>query len=572
MAYPRLAASPFASTDLRDAAGSTARGTPQQPLQRYLRTLWRGAPALAEAPLGPFIVGQTIHLPTSRPAADDAAAWHWYRAAAAHACAHLVYSPPVFDGRGLGPIVRALLGVLEDARVEALACRELPGLRRLWAPLHTASARDGEGFEALLLRLARSLIDPAHDDSHPWVRKGRRLFFVEPESQVLALRRPAELRVAATLLGNDIGQMRLQFNARLYVPGPDYRDDSRWMWPAPESHEPATAGGGVARAAHSSPHDDTPPVDTRPDNTPPGNSPPPTPPCHYPEWDRLIARLRPAWCAVFEQPADPPSGGDASVIRVDPLTHPLRTPLRRALAHAASRAAKRLQIGEEGERLNAGALVRAGIAQRLRLPVDARVHLRSQRARPRGRAVVLIDQSASSAEAWGRSGRSLLQGAGEVAALVVAAFEAVGVTAALGAFCSSGRSRVQVRLVKDFTDALDAPALGRLGALRSLHSTRLGAAIRHAAGRLAAGPPGDARQLLLVTDGQPHDIDVHDPHYLVEDARRAVLQAERQGVRVACLVLDSAGAAVARRVFGARRVAVLDTIDRLPQAARRLAL
>ncbi|MEO8808429.1 MAG: hypothetical protein ABI433_20285 [Burkholderiaceae bacterium] len=198
-----------------NATASVARRTLHEPLQRYLRTLWSVVPALDDAEQGPFIVGQTIHLPAHRPAADRAGAWRWYRASAAHAAGHLAYSPPVFDGRGLGPIARALLGLLEDARVEALACRELPGLRRLWVPLHTATPLDGDGFEALLLRLARGLIDSGYDDPHPWVQKGRRLFFVEAETQVLALRRPEPAAVDDLAALPRVGPPDRQAAARL---------------------------------------------------------------------------------------------------------------------------------------------------------------------------------------------------------------------------------------------------------------------------------------------------------------------------------------------------------------------
>ena len=541
-----------------NASASVARRTLNEPLQRYLRTLWSVVPALGDADHAPFIVGQTIHLPARRPAADRAGAWRWYRAAAAHAAAHLAYSPPVFDGRGLAPIARALLGLLEDARVEALACRELPGLRRLWVPLHTATLLDGDGFEALLLRLARSLIDSGYDDPHPWVQKGSRLFFIEAETQVLALRRPDELRRAATLLGNDIGQMRLQFNARLHVPGPDYRDDLRWMWPAPAATEPEPACGEVPGGAGS--HDSSSAEDARPS----------TSLQRYPEWDRLIARLRPDWCAVFDEHVE--SVFDAAEpVGIDLPAHPVRAALRNALKDARPRTAARPQPAEDGDRLDPNALVRARIAHRLRLPVEVRVHLRAGRARTRGRVMLLVDQSASSAEAWGESGRSLLQAACEVAALAADSWQSVSVAPAIAGFCSSGRLQVQLQTVKDFADPLDAAALRRLAALRSRHSTRLGAVIRHATRCLLAGRHDGSCQLVLISDGQPHDIDVHDPQYLVDDARRAVQQALRQGVQVTCIVLDPSGLAVARRIFGARRIAGLTAIEYLPRVARALA-
>ena len=126
--------------------------------------------------------------------------------------------------------------------------------------------------------------------------------------------------------------------------------------------------------------------------------------------------------------------------------------------------------------------------------------------------------------------------------------------------------------MKGFSDPLDAAALLGLAALRSRHSTRLGAVIRHATRRLLEDRHDGSCQLVLISDVQPHDIDVHDPQYLVDDARRAVQQALRQGVQVACIVLDPAGLAVARRIFGARRVAGLAAIEQLPRVARLLAL
>jgi nitric oxide reductase activation protein len=55
---------------------------------------------------------------------------------------------------------------------------------------------------------------------------------------------------------------------------------------------------------------------------------------------------------------------------------------------------------------------------------------------------------------------------------------------------------------------------------------------------------------LVLSDGEPHDVDVHDPRYLIEDARRAVLAAGRLGVRVVCLVMAPDRASIARRIFG----------------------
>ena len=70
--------------------------------------------------------------------------------------------------------------------------------------------------------------------------------------------------------------------------------------------------------------------------------------------------------------------------------------------------------------------------------------------------------------------------------------------------------------------------------------------------------------MLVVSDGEPSDIDTPDPRYLVEDARRAVQTLATQGTDVFCVGLDSGGDAYLHRIFG-RNVMQLDKIERLPE-------
>ena len=531
-----------------------------QSLQRYLRLLWNLHPPLHVDAEIPFIDGHSIHLvPT-----DAGSSWLLQRAAAAHAAAHLVYSPPVFDGRGLGPIVRALMGLLEDARVEALACRELPGLRRLWQPLHTAVPQDGDGVEALMGRLARALLDPGFQDPHPWVAKGRALFYLDAAQQVMALQRPEQLRHAASLLGHDIGQMRLGFNARLYRPGPAYRDDHRWMWPSPEAEEPVAAR----------PVPEATPVGKARDVGPqtPSWVPAAARVVRHPEWDRLIARLRPQWSTVIEEagPGLPGSATTPAPAAISGRRSTLTSAVERAFRAVTGAGAVRWRHRGDGEHVDLDALLRARVALRLRVPVDGRVYRRPQRVPGRGRVLVLIDRSASSADPWEAPGHSRLQAACEAAHLLAQAAQAAGLRARVDAFCSNGRHAVQMWRLKDLDEPGGAALQARLRQLTPLGSTRLGAALRHAAAALGQRD-GNSRLVLLLSDGQAHDLDVHDPRYLAEDARHAVRRASRQGLTMACLALDKHGMQAACRVFGAQRVGAFTAMHGLPGLLRRLA-
>ena len=520
----------------------------RQPVGPYLRLLWNLAPPLLHLPAGgpggdapaPFLSARGLHLPDAP--ADT------MRAAAAHAAAHLVFSPRIFVRHGVAPITQALIGLLEDARVEALAWRQLPGLRRLWTPLHTAEPHDGDDFETLLLRLSRALIDPTYDEPHPWVRKGRARF----GEAVVDLSYASALRAMASALGHDLGQMRVAFDPRRYRPGPDYRDDNRWLWAdTPDTAEGAAPPRLAALASARLGDVPAPPV------------PPEAVPWRYPEWDERIARLRRDWCTVTEQHplsrsnSAPPDIGDVQA---------LAAVLRRALR------IPRLQQRHEreGDMLDLDAALRAVIDRRSGFAEEARVYRRRARVPASGALFVLIDCSASSALPVGPPGtptRLALQQ--QAAAHLAMAAEAAGWRVAVQGFCSDGRHGVVQWRVKDFTELWSGASASRLGALHSDRSTRLGTALRHAT-RLLVGENADRKWLLAMTDGDPHDVDIHDPRYLPTDARHAVRSAERGGVRCGCLLLAAEGDEAERQMFGAGRSALLRDAVMLPAVLSRL--
>ena len=54
----------------------------------------------------------------------------------------------------------------------------------------------------------------------------------------------------------------------------------------------------------------------------------------------------------------------------------------------------------------------------------------------------------------------------------------------------------------------------------------------------------------MISDGEPSDIDVSDPLYLVEDARRATLSLRACGIDVFGVTLDPAGSGSGAAIFG----------------------
>lgn len=504
-------------------------------LRHYLLAVWGFTPAIDTGPadehgalpapsLQPDPASATLSLPAH---ARDA---RWYEAAAAHAAAHAAHSQGGFDPQGVHPITRALVGLLEDARVERLASQALPGLWWLWQAHHTATPDDGNGLDALLARLARALHDPRYDDPHAWVRKGRALFLeqvAEREGDAMNLRR------VASRLGHDIGQMRLRFHDRGYRPAPSYRDDHACLWQAeavwadPTPSRATQAAMEMPAAAAPSP-------------------PQPHSEHRYPEWDHRIGAYRRDWCRLREQTAAP---GDARALHAwaNEAQAWLGALARQARHSDASRPSRR-RLRRHGDELDLDAALREAVQRRAGHAPAARVYRDREPRAVRAAWLVMLDLSVSMAD----DGR--LDLARRVAWCLAQVARASGRPCAVHGFHSDGRDHQHGVLLKTF----DEPGLdeARLAGLRAQGSTRLGVALRHARALLMS-QPAERRSVLLLSDGEPHDIDVHDPTHLLADARRAVREARRDGVAVQGFAMGAAAAPAVRRVLGTPHVHTL---------------
>lgn len=462
------------------------------------------------------------------------------RAAVAHAAAHFRYSTPHQPTAGLKPMTVAVVSALEDARIERLAMAEWPGLRRWWAPFHQDVPADGDlSFGAFVARLGRVLFDPQKAEGNHWVDKARKLF--EQQAAIDLFDRDAFRRVAS-VLANDLGQMRVRFEPQQYRVEPAYRDDNSFLWThaeradlPPPDEQALDAAPQLATAksveARSTPDGEPPPEDIELGRY------------LVPEWDYRMERHRRDWCTVVEtRPL-------ASVHAV-PGAVTLPTQLPRAASARLNRA-RRLRRQLEGDDIDLDASIEVMIDRRLRLSPDARLFKRPGREAPHTSLLVLLDLSESANDIVPGDGRPLLALEREAALVLAQTVRGPYARVAVHGFNSNSREHVGYQRLLDFGAPFDAGAAGRVGGARARYSTRLGAAIRHAAEAL--GHEHSTRHtIVVVTDGAPSDIDVFDARYLVEDARAAVAEAKRRGIEIQCVTLDPAGERDARRIFGWR--------------------
>ena len=572
----------------------------QRRIGMYLRALW-GRDFFMRPTSGDFeqregyrpsIEGYIMHLPD----AYDDFVFHsstgeetripgieLYRASAAHAACHQVYTSTQFDSTGLSSLQVALVGLIEDARVEAIALRQFPGLRQIWLPLHTATPASGNEAAPLMARLARALLDQDYRDDHPWVALGRQLFSEQQE------------RLASTEWSRDIGlrlaaemvQLGVAYSAAADIPDIPYRDDNRYLWEFEDIREAGQVIAGVTTQqirkyvsvmemvnAIDVPGagDDANEIwvlaseffrdeESTSLNRQEGREPPPDP-YHYPEWDYQMQLERPDWCTVLEKRA---KSGDLETIEEIAVKHkPIIGRLKYLIEAMQPQGVQRLRKQEDGDEIDLNAAVRAMIEMRMGEQPDPRIMMRNVRKVRDLSVLLLIDLSESTNDAVLGSDSTVLQLAREATVLLAVALDKIGDPFAIHGFDSNGRHDVEYFRYKDFGAPYNDQAKSRLAGMSGQLSTRMGAAMRHA-GSILKRQPSNKKLLLVVTDGEPADNDVRDPQYLRYDAKKAVEELTRAGIATYCLSLDPRADQYVSRIFGAKNYMVVDHVQRLPE-------
>lgn len=577
----------------------------QRRINMYLRALWardffmRPTSGDFESREGykPYIEDYLLHLPDAfddftPPAGEAVNGLELYRAAAAHCAAHMVETRAPISAEALNPMQMAVISVIEDARVEALSIRRFPGLKTLWSRLHTAHPEQNASMGDYLNRLARALLDDGYRDDDPWIVEGRALF-----AQAVAADRLADNRMSwdiGVTLAHVFKDKSIPFNPRSDVLSAPYRDDNRYFWEFEEFDFDKAAAAGyetikqvrkyvnvmemvneveVETAGDDAqeiwvlgtelfPYEDIgPESNTRSFNELEGKEPL-SDPFHYSEWDYQIQLERPAWATVHEKRA---RSGDLELIEEIAARYKREIHRMKFLLDAMQpQGVQRIRKLEDGDEIDINAAIASLIDIRLGIQPDPRIMMRSVRKTRDFSILVLVDLSESTNERVHGQDYSVLDLTRQACVLLADAISKVGDPFAIHGFCSDGRHDVEYYRFKDFDQHWDETPKARLAGMTGQLSTRMGAAIRHAGHHLKL--QRSAKKLLIViTDGEPADIDVRDPQYLRYDTRKAVEEAGRHGVVTYCMSLDPRADNYVSRIFGQNNYMVVDHVQRLPE-------
>jgi len=570
----------------------------QRRINMYLRALWardffmRPTSGDFEAREGyrPYIEDYLLHLPDAFDdfvveGQDPVSGLELYRATAAHCAAHIVETRQPISAEALNPLQMAVISVIEDARVETLAIRRFPGLKQLWCKLHTATPALNRTLGDFLNRLARALLDETYGDDDPWIDEGRRLF-AEAQSALDVNQTSWEIGVQ---LAHGLQQKKIPFSLRTDLLTAPYRDDNRYFWEFEEFDFDKAANAGFDTVKQERKYvsvmemANEVEVETAGDdaeeiwvlntelypyedmgisyNEMEGKEPL-SEPFHYSEWDYQIQLERPFWATVQEKR---PKSGDLDVI--DQITAQYKREIHRMkflLDAMQPQGVQRIRKLEDGDEIDINAAIASFIDIRLGSQPDPRIMMRSVRKTRDFSILVLLDLSESTNETVQDQEYSVLELTRQACVLLADAISKVGDPFAIHGFCSDGRHDVEYYRFKDFDQHWDEVPKARLAGMTGQLSTRMGAAIRHAGHHLKL--QRSAKKLLIViTDGEPADIDVRDPQYLRYDAKKAVEEVGRDGVITYCMSLDPRADNYMSRIFGQRNYMVVDHVQRLPE-------
>ena len=566
----------------------------QRKLNFYLRALWGRdfflRPTGADfTDFKPYIQQHIVHMPDAVDAIGEITGLELYRATSAHMAAHICYTRRRISAEQLSPAQMFFIGLVEDARIEYKAIREFPGLKKLWRSLLLIEHNTPAEHQTipLLEQFALLLLDSSERSDDEELNALADRFHADIEQRQDDNRLSWNLGVDLfNLLSARKEVPSLRILDRIRIP---YRDDNRFIWEfeafdwrqgmqyLPVSQRQVRRkvnvmeminevdcelAGDDAQEIWTCETELFPYEDEGVSYNQMWGKDPVSEPFHYQEWDYQIQLHRPDWVTVYERRQ--PKGDPATIDRIITEHRPVTQRIKQIIDLLTPEGVQRVRNMEDGDEIDINAAIDAMVAIRMGDIPNSRITMRNVLKNRDLAVVVLMDLSESTNESVEGSDKTILQLTREASTLVATAINGIGDPFALHGFASDGRHDVQYYRFKDFNQHFDAEAKSRLAGMQGGLSTRMGAAMRHA-GQHLLRQPERRKLLLIVTDGEPADIDERDPQHLRHDTKKAVEELYSKGVLSYCLTLDADADNYVKRIFGINNYTIIDNVQRLPE-------
>ena len=530
----------------------------QRRLDMYLKSLWNEKQQLVPYSTGfatnsdeqlkplPYFDAMGMRIPDVLDDSDNGVpGLDCYRATLAHMSAHRRWSEKIIVDN-YSPFQRFGIECLEDCRVDTLAIKRYSGLHKLFMALHPQPVEDAcdEENESCIRHRLSMLSYACMSRSHHYKNKG--IIEFADRFHAIMLEGESSLKEMAALAVSFIARTRRQGDQspNMHFTDTDiaYRDDNRHLWIYIEESDDEE----MFEREEQKPVDE----DTHK-----------LPPRHYPEWDYRAKNYRPDWVSLYENLH--PSGSPEKIDDLLKKHAALAKRLKQLLELLKPQNYVRVRYQEEGSELDLDIAIRSLIDYKSGTTPDPRINMSHKHDGRNIAVTLLLDLSASLDDIPTGCSQTILELSQEAVALLSMAIDELGDPFAIAGFSSNTRHQVRYQHIKGFGEKWDDEVKSRLAAIKAGYSTRMGAAIRHA-GHYLSHQQTDKKLLLILTDGEPSDVDADDAHLLIADTAKAVKELDQDGIYTYCINLDPDADEYVQDIFG-NQYTVIDNVESLPE-------
>ncbi len=497
----------------------------------------------------PYLEEDLIAVPDVYEELNGISGINRYRTLLAHLMSHKKWSNKLMADN-YAPQMQLIISAFEDARVDRLAMRLYPGLKKYFLALHSypeKGACDGLNVSTIryrAVRLSRALIDARFDPEDQLISQFRDEFNVlikgEKESSTLEMSKLGTKYFIQSRQDSDSLPEIYFDNTEV-----SYRDDNRYFWFHYEEYDEAD------EIVPNEYQNEERIVDTA-DSLPPR---------YYDEWDYISQSYRPDWTTVYERLH--PSGDANKIDRLMQKHEELAKRLKKMIEILKPQNKKRIRFQEEGSELDLDIALRSLIDLKNGQEPDLRINFSNTTDSRSIAVMLLVDLSESLNQINAETGQTLLELSQEALAITAWTIDKLGDKFAIAGFNSDTRSEVRYQHIKGFSENYGQTVKARIAAMQASYSTRMSSAMRHAAHYLST-QQAEKKLLLVLTDGEPADIDAKDPKTLIKDTKKCVEELKSQGIFSYCITLDKNADSYVADIFS-NHYTIIDHLDKLPE-------
>ncbi len=376
------------------------------------------------------------------------------------------------------------------------------------------------------------------------------------------------------MLGNDIGQMRIQFNAKEYLPDPIYRDENSGIWnfdnqntkdfeelqTGIESYQIEKKETDDAEKNFENSKIIEPLAKIAPEKV--SQSEEVEVISLQPEYDYKSGRENYNWCKIKKYKFNNKNNYYLNNYLFE--NSKIVSNIKNLIESSKISQPMRLKKQPDGDDLDIDSCINAVIEIKSGSTPSNNLYKRTNK---KGRNLVvsiLVDISESTNDFIKNTNKKIFSSIIESTGILSEAISKSGDKFSLTTFCSNKRDDVRYWKIKDFKDKLNKDHINKLESMIPGYSTRLGAAIRQAGDELVS-QANYRKLLLIISDGEPSDIDVDDNEYLIEDAKYAVNRLAYNGIDVFCVGVESDSNKNLSRIFGNKNYIIIKSASDLPK-------